>query len=581
MPVGLTRFGDRPDTYSVVVKQTYDIASPGWSPITNPQDPLCVDEFDEREMRLYPSDFSPFKLTCDVLLVGEALAEDEDVAVSIRAGGLSKSAQSASLLGPLGTDPTDSLAQDAPTDQRLPWPPLPLEIGCSYGDFSVEAVIPGPVPDAALVFGSDFADAMALPLHVDGVLIDPVRGTCAVTFRGCFQRTGSVHRDAFLVVDVTGQLMHASVEEVEAWPRDEIEMDPTALADATQMLESAIQALELPVPPEAPIIAEPEPPLEEIVDVDSVAEDDDWDGEDEELERNETGQFILGIPEAPPPATVFVANFRETLPDPDELADATESEELQTLRPPSGVPFEPSTLPPARGTLPPGFGTMPPAAGTMPPAPGTMPPASGTVPPARSLTRPPEGTGVALPFMRSAALAPPRAPTFGAPPVARRATEPPPASTSTPLPFIPRPAAVPVAAQPLAQPFVYIAPTIAQSQPSAFSQAARGFTNTAREVKRIEGMSMDEFVSVRAALWANGGKSQGVLRKWGMTELKWRVVVRRWNAELATMRNNPQELGEVVRRMRDAVQSTDLQAEIEPEPPSDRPTAPPLSRAPS
>lgn len=579
MPVGLTRFGDRPDTYSVVVKQTYDIASPGWSPITDPQDPLCVDEVDEHELRLYPSDFSPFKLTCDVLLVGEALAEADDVPVTIRAGGLSKSAQSASLLGPLGTDPTDSLAQDAPTDQRLPWPPLPLEIACAYGDFSVEAVIPGPVPDAALVFGTDFAEAMALPLHVDGVLIDPVRGTCAVTFRGCFQRVGSVHRDALLVVDVTGQLLHATVEEVEAWPRVEIEMDPSALADATQMLESAIQALEAPAAPEAAVVPEQEP-VEEIVDVDSVAEDDDWDGEEEEeLERSETGQFILGIPEPPPPATIFVASFRETLPDPDELLDATESEELQTLRPPAAT--DPSTLPPARGTLPPESGTLPPA------APATLPPAAATLPPARALTRPPtrppEGIGAALPFLRSAALAPPRAPTFGAPPLAiRPATEPPPASTSTPLPFIPRPAALPTqtvsvaAQQPLAQPFVYVAPSIAQAQPSAFSQAARGI-RPSTEVKRIEGMSMDEFVSVRAALWANGGKSQGVLRKWGMTELKWRVVVRRWNAEIATMRDNPQELGEVVRRMRDAVQSSDDEAE----PPTSRPTTPPISPAPS
>lgn len=562
VPVGLTRFGDRPDTYSVVVKQTYDLTEQGWAQRTDPQDPLCPDELDERDVRLYPSDFSPFKLTCDVLLVGEALADDQELEVSLRAGGLTKSARLSSLLGPLGKDSTDSLAQDAPTDQRLPWPPLPLEIACRYGDFAIEAVIPGPVPEAALVFATEadegwsFAEAIALPLHVDGVLIDPLRGTCAVTFRGCFQRVGSVHRDTLLVVDTTGQLMQATVEEVEAWPRDEIEMDPTALADATQLLESAIQALEpLPAPAAGPAA------LEEIVDVDAEAEDDGWDEDedDDELDRHETGQLELSAPIAP--ATFFVANVCETLPDLGELGPATQApaplfddaEELQTLRPPPAQrSAEPSTLPPARGTMPPAFETLPPeplhASGAR-----TRPP-----------TSPPEGLGAALPFLRSPALAPPRAPTFGAMPIARPATEPPPASTSTPLPFVPRPAALPVpAAAPAAAgfaprpaaPFVYVAPSLAQQSPSAFSQAARGSTTPAREVKRIEGLSMDEFVSVRAALWADGGKSQGVLRKWGMTELKWRVVMRRWNAELASLRSSPQELSDVVRRMRDAAQA--------------------------
>ncbi|NUP06794.1 MAG: hypothetical protein HOW73_12135 [Polyangiaceae bacterium] len=226
VPVGLVRFTDRPDSYSIVVKVTYDIGQPGWAPRMVDADPLSGDALDENETRTYPSDFAPLKLTCDVLIVGDALL-DQETPARVIASALSKHAVCSALLGPLPADPTDILAQHAPLDQRIPWPQLPLEVGVEYGGIRLATILPGPIPSAAIVFGGELATAIALPLHIDGILLDPIEATCNVTFRGCFQHGGDL-AEALLVVDPTASLTSVAIDEVESWPRTPIDIDPQA-----------------------------------------------------------------------------------------------------------------------------------------------------------------------------------------------------------------------------------------------------------------------------------------------------------------------------------------------------------------
>lgn len=281
VPVGLVRFTDRADSYSIAVKMTFDIAHAGWATRLADADPLSADVLDEQESRRYPSDFVPMKLTCDVLLVGEALG-DQETPARVRASGLSKSASCAALLGPLPADRTDPLAQDAPLDQRLPWPQLPLEVGVDYGGVNLGAILPGPMPSAALVFDGQVQSAIAQPLHIDTILLDPVEATCSVIFRGLFQHPGSVHRSLLFVVDPNKSLASVPIEEVEAWPRVPVEMAPDAMVDATYGVgapeapvldlgdaddqdeeagpdsDTAVRPIPRTAPPPAPVQAEPE-----------------------------------------------------------------------------------------------------------------------------------------------------------------------------------------------------------------------------------------------------------------------------------------------------------------------------------
>lgn len=245
--VGLVRFPDRPDTYSVVVKVTYDIAQPGWAVMRHEDaDPLRGDEHDGAETVVYPSDFSPLKLACDVVLVGPALSEERPAPARIWASRVDKSADAATLLAALSADPTDPLAQDAPSDQRLPWPPFPIEVGVEHRDIALDAILPGPLPSAALVYDNDLGRALALSLHADGILIDPIHRVCHVTFRGCFQHEGSVHHNLLLVVDPLESLASVTLDDVDTWPREPIEMDPAAMADATFALAASADDLDEP-----------------------------------------------------------------------------------------------------------------------------------------------------------------------------------------------------------------------------------------------------------------------------------------------------------------------------------------------
>ena len=127
---------------------------------------------------------------------------------------------------------------------------------------------------------------------------------------------------------------------------------------------------------------------------------------------------------------------------------------------------------------------------------------------------------------------------------AAHGTAPPPAQAGMPLPFIPRAGAVPSyqAASAFMQP--------ASSTPEPSSSSVLG-------VKRVEGISIEEFASVRVALWSNVESRQNVLRRMGLSELRWRVVMRRWSEELSTMRVRPAELAEVIDHVRRAGRKAD------------------------
>ena len=346
--------------------------------------------------------FAPFKLTCDVLVVGEALAHEEGEPVRVHVAAMTKRADSASLLGPLPADATDPFGQDAPMDQRLPWPPMPLQVGVVFEGRELDAILPGPVPEAALVYGEAFTEAVSLPLHIDGVQLDPVRATCVLTFRGSFQHAGSVHRDVLLVVDVLGRLAFATLDEVEGWARSPVEMDPSALADASLVIgePAAIDAELTPIGEEASLAGiESEGALDSELAVASQPGPGS-DRAEEEVIEVDAGELQMEEDEPPDSGDTGVFARPIVVDDPPEPEGDTDVGDDPLSMPVGTGTISMRTI----GTLPPPPMTSATAAASLPRtrAPLLTLPLDDDAPAARPPTRPPGApTAPALPFLRS------------------------------------------------------------------------------------------------------------------------------------------------------------------------------------
>lgn len=82
------------------------------------------------------------------------------------------------------------------------------------------------------------------------------------------------------------------------------------------------------------------------------------------------------------------------------------------------------------------------------------------------------------------------------------------------------------------------------SEPAAaappLGQLARSPSLTQREQELarsivVEGMSLERYSAIRAALWTEGKKRREVLKSFELSELKWRMIERKWVQHIDAM----------------------------------------------
>ena len=59
---------------------------------------------------------------------------------------------------------------------------------------------------------------------------------------------------------------------------------------------------------------------------------------------------------------------------------------------------------------------------------------------------------------------------------------------------------------------------------------------------KIEGLTVEEYAHIRAALWADEARRKEILKENGLTELKWKVIDRRWSKHIESLAEKPAEL---------------------------------------
>ena len=560
------------------------------------QDALSGDRFDASGALTYPSDFQLRKRACDVVLVGDALARPGPT--QLRVGRMRKHAESARALGPARGHGAEGAI--APEDQRIAFPGLPLELSVERHDGLVAGALPGPAPSAALVYGGAWHAPYPVELVVDGVLVDTVRGRCFATFRGSF-RHGAPSLDGLaLLLDPSGA-NRVAPQAMRSWRRYEAQIgEPAPVApvravsrtermtatDAASMraamagVSPATRAALVKPPERSP---GPRPPMDTEVD------------EGAELPSHSTISMAAVTDDGAP--LPFTRSKSETAAMPTRTA-ASYDGSLPFVQPASHAP--PPLVAPARVPVAPGDDDVDPHGGTVslprspaaglapapPPSDSGLPFVKAAPKDAESPRRPVMmigaiGTPLAYPptpFANRGAGAPlPSSAAVVAPAPTPRPSEPsaapPPPVIVVPPPVAAAPVAAPapVAARPPAAVPVpgpvpspvpgpvkaYDIPTYAR-QSFAAGTDARGVPRplgvapepAAAPEKRLQGLSLEELAAIRAELWADPEGRRAVLKKYGLSELRWRVVERAWAAELETVLVNPEKVGEAVSRMR-------------------------------
>jgi hypothetical protein len=243
-------------------------------------------------------------------------------------------------------------------------------------------------------------------------------------------------------------------------------------------------------------------------------------------------------------------------------------------------------------TLPPGTRSSPPAGVEVPtfamPAPAALPRFETISMPVVGddgrFVRPPLET---MPFIDAPAQ--PRPSTESPPPVARRPVVPPPAvvvpppivvpsAVALPPPIVvpsavalPPPIVVPSAVAlppaavppPITAPRAVELPTYARdAQEQSFALIAHATSSTglqpsasaAPQGKRVQGKTLSEFGEIRSALWCEPEKRREILRRHGLSELRWRLVERAWAEELESTLAQPDRVSEMLSVLRIASQ---------------------------
>lgn len=524
------------------------------------------------ESRIYfPSDFAESKSGCDVALVGPALRIAGPV--WMRVGGVELQAGRALDLGPIPqTQPPAS--SFAPLARQLPFPSLPIFVEARGSNWTMQLSLPPPKPTAALVIRQNWSSAIPLELVIDGILVDPMRALVELTMRAPFQYNGDVDREVLALCDGRSHVLAAPVADRMNWPRSAA-VEPSA-PDSFRPVSRTLAIGRATAPmtrtPSNTILvtragsgsqpfATPHQPPAEL---------------EEETTTSDWGPAWIPAPVA--------------LPSPgmdDEPTMDTSEERITTLAPQPSLTPLPVRPRATVANVPIAEAMVPASEGRAVPRPGFLP---GVAAPEgkRELLRVPAQTATfvggipnarALPFAGKAPFAAGASleetavgssattaggaldlPQWMVAAQSNRSDRP--VSTHD-TPFHPV-SAVPVEAlapsalgaspppapmQPAMQPaLVGVSPAQAPSfmkgalagpadpaqpdgSPGPLLVRSPSLTQRERELARsivVEGMSLERYSTIRAALWTEGAKRREVLKGFGLSELKWRMVERRW-----------------------------------------------------
>ncbi|MFO0550028.1 MAG: hypothetical protein U0271_16655 [Polyangiaceae bacterium] len=214
VPVALVPWRTVRGRATLVVKVSYDVGAGGVAALSQQPDPLS-DEVRAREgTLLFPSDYVLEKSQCDVMVIGRALVQSREPSVLV-APGIRKAVDRESLLGPMSATPPSQ--QQAPPDQRCSLS-LPTKLRLERRERSISVLLPGPLPQVAVVRGSALG---FLPVSIDAVAIDPERARIVVTSRAICDQLDS-QPPSMVVVDVLGMLTEADLDEAWSWERAEL-----------------------------------------------------------------------------------------------------------------------------------------------------------------------------------------------------------------------------------------------------------------------------------------------------------------------------------------------------------------------
>jgi len=202
--VGTVRWPAELRRVTLVVKMRLQLSVTGELVPVGPNDidALSLDSVDERGELLYPSDFAPYKVSCDFFVAGPS-ALDRAGGGHIAVGTIERRCQPREALGPLENfcrdgDPTEPAAervwssgridfsrfQSVPPSQRLPFPRAPFVIRYMRSASRLSARYVGPEPRARLIDPTIAGADTLVPLALDTIAIRPDQYGMTLVFRG-------------------------------------------------------------------------------------------------------------------------------------------------------------------------------------------------------------------------------------------------------------------------------------------------------------------------------------------------------------------------------------------------------------
>ncbi|MBL9027584.1 MAG: hypothetical protein JNL21_35660 [Myxococcales bacterium] len=172
--------------------------------LVTPPAPLLLDVEDETGEVLYPSDFAPYKQSCDVVVIGPAVRHRGPGHVRV-AGTLFQLEEHESL-GPRQSvcprgDPTDAgflrawaggeiepaRFQSAGPSRRVPWPTHAFHLEYVRAGIHLAGQFSGPFPRAVAVSAQGNQPLCRAPLALDTLLLAPEHGRVTILFRAVFE----------------------------------------------------------------------------------------------------------------------------------------------------------------------------------------------------------------------------------------------------------------------------------------------------------------------------------------------------------------------------------------------------------
>jgi len=191
---------------TVIAKVTVGMSPSGaFVPVSMPE-PLSLDRASGAGLS-YPSDFAPYKPSCDVAVVGAAALE-RDQPGRLAVGSMTKTVDSLASLGARETfcpdgDPTEPSALEAwssgqidfvrfhatPPDQRTRWPSASFALDYARGPRLFTGRFDGPFVRAHVLAADGSRVLARIPMLLDTLLLDPAASRLYLVFRGLFDRT--------------------------------------------------------------------------------------------------------------------------------------------------------------------------------------------------------------------------------------------------------------------------------------------------------------------------------------------------------------------------------------------------------